>query len=417
MAEPKRYEGFAKGMDNRRSNFDGFEGLRDALNCDIQTSGKPRRRVGILQRIADAGAHSIWNDGAKLLWATSTTVKSAVPGNFAPTTLYTDSRLAKPLSWVTLHGITYFSNEDVNGVIDITGAYHPWGIVPPSAPPVCTGDGGNRIVMVTCTFVMSSGEESGAPIAVACTCSDSPSIQVSSIPQSTDARVVATRLYVTPLDSDEFYREVDVPAGTTSTTLRGFFATGQQLITQFMQNMPPGQLLEYHNGTIYTAINNILVHTDPLRYNLWDNNDNFFEFPNRITLLKSVPHGPSRSERPGMFVGSDKTYFLSDIGTDEVDQKVVLGYGAVEGAAMHVPNSDHVLWLSAKGIERGVSGGKVEHLTEDQIAMDVYARACLGMVERSGHRALVAIAQSSVHTPLLSSDWIANETERKQIVE
>lgn len=406
-------------MDNRREEFDGVPDVaRNVVNGDILTSGRVRMRFGPQQRIASAGAHSIASDGAKLYWATANALKTASPTNLIASTLLTDARLAKPLSWTTLNGLSYFSNEDVNGVINASGLYEPWGIVPPSAPPTVTGNGGSRFVMVTCAFVTapktgeSYGEESGAPIGAVASVSDTPVIAVTSIPQSTDARVVATRLYVTALDGSEFYREVDVPAGQTSITLQGYFGTGQEIRTQFMANPPPGQLLEPHHGSIYIAAGNTLWHTQDLRYNLYDDTARFFMFPERITMIKAVPHGESRSQRPGMFISADRTYFIAEIGTAEPEVKPVLEYKAIEGAAMHVPKSDDVLWLSERGVVQGKPGGVVENLTESQIAMDKYTRAAMGLHERDGHRALVVVGQASSATPLLSTDWTADEVER-----
>lgn len=411
--------GWAKGMDTRREEFDlERDALRNVVNADILTSGRIRMRFGPQQRIASAGAHSVATDGTKLYWATANLLRTASPTNLVASTLLTDARLAKPLSWLTLNGLTYFSNEDLNGLVNASGAYEAWGVVPPAVAPAVTGNGGSRFIMVTCAFVTAAktgetyGEESGAPLGVAAAVSDAPSVLVTGIPQSTDARVVATRIYATMLDGTEFYRQIDVPAGVTSVTLQGNFGVGQPLRTQFMTNPPPGQLLEHHHGSNYIAAGNVLWHTVDLRYNLYDPAARFFMFPERITMIKAVPQGQARGERAGMFVAADRTYFIAGIGTQTPEIAPVLDYKAIEGASMHIPETDEVVWLSERGVVRGKSGGVVTNLTEGRIAMDKYTRAAMGILERDGHRALVVVGQSAIATPLLSTDWVADEAER-----
>jgi hypothetical protein len=408
---PVKFQGWPRGMDNRRSDFDvNAAYLRSVINGDVLSSGRIRSRAGITQRVASAGAHSVANDGTALYWATANAIKRALPKNFAAATLLTDARLASPLSWVFLNGQGYFSNEAINGVINASGAYEPWGIVPPAAAPALSAMPGARTVQVTCAFVTGTGEISGAPLASSVSCGDNPAITVTAIPQSTDSRVVATRLFVNT--GKEFFKEADVPAGLTTWTLLGPFGAGELLDTQFMSQPPPGQLLEQHNGAMYVAQGSTIFSSAALRYNLFDNTDRYYPFSQRVTMMKAVPHGPSRAERPGMFVSADKTYFIEDIGDKEPDIRAVFEYKAIEGAAIHVPNSDDVMWLSERGICRGSSGGKVENLTEDQVAMDQYTRAAMGMLEREGHRAVLAIGQTASTLPLLNSDWTLGEIDR-----
>ena len=395
--KPIIYSGWPKGMDNRRANHDvPLDTLRDGLNVDVLTSGKVRLRSGITQAVADTGAHSVFSDGTRLVWATPTTLKTA-DGNFVKSTLLTDTRLAKPLSYVALHGEIYFSNEDINGKINAAGEYEPWGIVGPTTAPVCSAVAGVRRYQVTCTFVTASGEESGAPLGAEVLCSDIPSIQLTSIPQSSDSRVVATRIYVTNIDGTDFYAQLDIPTGITAWTLTGFFANGARLRTQFMAPPPPGQLLEYLNGVLYVASGSAIYHTDPLRYVLCAP-EGFFMEPKRVTLLKAVDDG--------VYVSSDQTYFLAAPGTKDVVRKPVLPYRAVEGAAVSMTDDGNVMWLSERGFVLGGNGGEVKNLTEGQLAMPSYERGCLGIVERDGHTAAVAVMQGEgTASPLVSEDY------------
>lgn len=398
MGEPVRMQGWPKGVDNLRADWDIPDGFaRDAVNVDILASGRVKRRPGIAQAIASAGAHSLFSDGpTRMVWATSTQLKIATP-NLEVTTLLTDVRLASPLSYVALHGRIYFSNEDVNGVINEANEYEPWGITPPTAAPTLLATAGERYVMVTCTFVADTGEESGAPEASRVACTDSPVIQVTAIPQSTDARVVATRLYVTALNGTEFYAEVDVPAGLTSYTLTGYFGTGQRLSTMHMQPPPAGQLLEEHNGKIYIASGPNVFFTQPLRYGLYRPDEDYLMYPERVTLLKAVA--------AGLFVSADQTYLERAIGTPEVQHELAFPYKAIERAAVTFPNQKGVAWLSERGFVLAGDDGAAANVNDGGFIPDEVTSACMGVLEAGGHKRVVAIAEEGAASPMAAQDF------------
>ena len=410
MADKIRYDGFAGGMNNRLDDFDfgDLTSLRNAVNVDILTSGKPRMRAGLVQRIADAGAHSVFSDGQRIVWATATALKIAGP-NLVARTLLTDVRLADPLSWLELHGELYFSNERINGKVNASDAYELWGITPPEEPPSLVALAGDRYVMVTCAFVLTSGEVSGAPVGAKVACTDTPSILVSNIPQSDDARVVATRLYVTDLNGRDFYAHADVPAGVTSYVVAGELCVGEQLKTQFMQPPPLGQLLTFCRGRIYIASGSNIFRTQPLRYGAYDPEEDFFMEPERVRLLKGCDDG--------LYLSSDRTYFLPDPGAAQRQRIPVLPYRAIEGAACDLPDSKDVMWFSERGFVRGSPGGVVKNLTEGQVDVESVERACMGVIGYRGHEAVVAIARDGTEGLEVSPDFTAAEAERIDALE
>jgi len=408
-------KGWAEGMDNRLSNTEmPASRLRNIVNGVMTAQNRIRRRRGISQVIADANAHSVYSDGSRLFWATPTALKVATPPFFAPVTVLTNVRLVAPLSFVFVNGVVYFSNEQINGTIDVNGVYAPWGIIPPSVAPACVSVDSyatkDKLFQVTCTFALASGEESGAPLGVQVSCGDVPSIALTNIPQSSDSRVTGTRIYATDIDGDNFYFQAFVPAGVTSTTIQGPFSGGDMLDTQFMQPPPPGQLLSFINGRIYIASGNIVYMTQPMRYGicnlgaLGDKQHDFYMFPQRVTLLKAVDNG--------CFVSSDITYFMSDSGTPKAQLQPRLPYKAYEGMACDVPNTRDVMWFSERGFVLGKSDGAVKNLVEDQIAVDSMLRGCIGFIEQNGVKTVVAISRDSVVSPLAADDYVSAEATR-----
>ena len=400
MSATIKYTGWPGGMDNRSADHDLLRKqeeavLRDAVNIDVLSSGKLRLRDGIKQVVADADAHSVFSDGSRLVWATGDTLKVA-DANFDKATALTDSRLSAPLSWLQLNGELYFSNEQINGKL-IDYAYEPWGVVPPLTPPVCTpGSSGPYRYQATCTFVTAAGEESGAPIAAQVLCGEVSSLQLSAIPQSSDSRVVATRIYITNIDGTDFYAQHDVPAGVTAWSFNGFFADGALLRTQFMEPPPPGQLLEYNNGRIYIASGKVVWYTEPLRYGCVDLTQSFFAYSRRVTMLRGI--------KQGMYIGADKTYFLPGAGTKDVEQIILEDARPIEGASLKLPQGEEVVWLADLGFRRG-TGGQASGATDDRIAMDQFTRAALGLVEQNGLVKVVAVAEEGSPSTLVSEDF------------
>jgi hypothetical protein len=400
-----KFRRFPKGVDNRRADQDiAAGGLRLGENVDILNSGLARRRRGISQNVASAGAHSLFADDTRRVWATVDAIKlDHGPGTVVRTVL-TDARLGSPLSWVSLHGELYFSNEDINGKINAADEYEQWGITPPDSLPLLSGSG-NRIVQLTCTFVTGSGEESGAPLGTAVLCGDNAIINVTGIPQSLDPRVLYTRIYVTDLDGTEFFQQVDVPAGVTSYLIRGPLCVGQQLTTQFMLPPPPGQLIDYDNGRMLIACDRFVIHTKGLRYSLYDPTVDYVQYPERVTLLKAV--------EDGIYISAVDTRFVTDLGTETPGNRPVFPYRAIEGSAIDLPNSKDVMWLSERGVIRAGASGQARNLTEGQIAMSRYARACMGVFEYSGHKAAIAITSgANVPNPEVAADYLEAESTR-----
>lgn len=393
-------EGWPSGIDNRSSDADvPRSSLRDAVNCDILSSGKPRRRRGLRQVIADAGAHSVFATDLWMVWATATTLCICGPG-LTKTVLLTDARLRYPLSFVEVNKKIYFSNEYINGTITQAGAYEPWGIVAPTTAPIISAPAGDRYIMATCTFVLASGEESGAPLGYKISCTDTPVITIAGIPQSSDARVAYTRVYLTALDGQEFYAAIDVPAGQVTASYSGYTDVGPMLSTQFCDAPPPGQLLSAKNGVIHIASGNNVFHTVPLYYGLCELDEGYFAFPSRVTMIAATDDG--------LFVSADQTYFIKSATTDLADLHPILPYKAIEGAFTDIPESNDVMWFSERGFVRGSPEGEMVNLTDAMIAVDKHTRGAMGIVEYNGHRAVVAIMRDCLAAnPLVSADFRA----------
>lgn len=391
--------GWSGGVNNRQTDYDlASDELRDGVNVDVLLSGKIRRRRGMSQAFADPGAHSLYSDNSNFYWATQATLRKSTP-DFVVQTLDTGAKYASPISFAGLNNTTYFSSETVNGAI-IGGALIPWGITPPDrAPLVSSASWGQLYYHVTCTFVLASGEESGAPASAVTLSDSSETLNLSAIPQPTDNRVTAVRLYVSPMGSVEMFHYSDIPVGRLTYTVRGPFGQGPLLRTQFHAPPPLGQLIERYYGYMLVASGSVLYYTTPFSPNLVDMRKGFIPFPERITMVMAV--------NDGFYVSSDQTYFVSGFNTPSMQLNPVLPYRAIERAAAHIPNSNDVIWLSERGFVLGSASANVRNMTEGKVVVEKADGGCLGVVERDGDKRFVAVVADGAPPPLVSSGFLA----------
>lgn len=406
---PIKYLGWPRGVNNIASDADMptndrgvVNALRDAVNVDILNTGIARRRAGINQKIAESSTHSVYSNDALFVWATTNTLR-VTSDMLVLNTILTDVKLAKPISYTDVNGDIYFSNEDINGIIRADGSYEKWGIEPPAVAPTAACAAGPNQYQVTCTFVTKSGEESGAPTGFNFQCADRPTIRINNVPQSSDSRVVATRIYMTNIDGVEMQQVIDLPVGILTWVLNGFFSHGDALKTQFMKPPPPGQLLEFHNGVIYIASGKNVYHTEPLRFGVHDPQANFFMYPSRVTLIKKVVDG--------IYTSADQLYFMPNIGTTDVTQMAKMPYKAIEGAVCEVPDSEDFFFISDRGFVRATIGGEIVNLTEQNIVIDGYTRGAMCYSSFDGHKAIVALFKNGVQNPAVSGDYLASLNE------
>ena len=409
-----KVSGWPMGVDNRRADFDlPDDTLRDGVNVDVLTSGQLRRRRGVSRVVPDSNAHSIFANAQRMVWATPTTLRM-MDTTGGVKTLLTDTRLANTLSWVDMDGVMYFSNEQINGIVNASGAYEPWGIAVPTTAPTLVAPTGPYMFQVTCTFVTSTGEESGAPLGAQVSTTDPAQIVLMNIPQSADSRVVATRIYATEIDGEAFFRVVDIPAGLTTYAIEGPFGGGMSLTTQFNGPPPPGQLLEVHKGVIYIASGNTVWYTMPFRPRMVNNQKAFFQYPERVTLIKGVSAVGARVRHlDGMFVSSNALVFLRSVGSEEVEQIPIAPIRAVEGAVCNLPQTTDIMIFTDRGFVRCRQGGEIEMLTEKQLAPDRYNKGTMGHVQFNGHQAIIAIFDTPTTAGYASPDYAAGDALRR----
>ena len=419
----RNIRGFPAGVVNRVPEHEVPDGaLRKAINVDLSADGTVSRRPGYTQRVA-ARMHSL---AAEPLWPHMLAVKDGVlvayDDNLTETVI--QAVADSPASAVQA-GDFYWWTDGIDFLridIDDLSVRPVWTPCPGqcSATPYAAA-GGLRAgrYQVALTWLDDTGAESGATQAVVVDVPEGGGIELA-IPVNPDA--AKTRVYMSPTNGDVLYFARDLPAAATS-ALVGSPPPGKALATQFLEQLPPGQLVRFWNGRLLVAAGNVLTWSEAMRYGL-RHYDNTVTMRDTINLMQPVGAG---EEGAGVYVDDGKrTYFMS--GGDPKDWNRVIRYpfGAVPGTGITVPASafpdidytgEAAFWLASNGVFcLGLPGGTVIPLTEKHLALPKFERGASMFRTNNGKRQVVTAASGGDTNEFAFSDSIVAEVRRHGVV-
>jgi hypothetical protein len=388
---------FPKGKNNVSHETDlPDNAARELLNVDLTNSGHPSRRKGYTSVYASGGEtiHSLFSTKNLTVFMQGQSLKQLHP-DFSATNIRTGLDPDNPISYAEVNELIYFSNGDDTGVIDSDGTHAEWGVDAPLGQPLAIQIPGSLdagTYQIAVTYLNILGEESGSIRATTITVPVGGGITLTNIPQSTAASI---NIYVTAANGDQLYWQANIPMGETTYSLTSL-NRGRLLETQFLERMPPGQIVRYGHGRMWVAVDDLLIFSPALRYGLFDPRFTYFRFPKTIDIVQPI--------EDGIYVIADKTYFLAGTDPMEMKQEVVYPYPGVRGTGMAVPHSkfvaendlisdsakeDVAFWYSTHGAVVGYPRGNIHPLTEDRVAIAEYGKGASLLREEDGIRQLV----------------------------
>ena len=351
---------------------------RDAENVDFDKDGKPSRREGFTLAIAGTRVHSLWGDkDFPLALYVDNGVLLATRDDLSTFQVRAGLSPGNPLSYCVAAGKVYWSNAEVNGCVSADGIALPWGVAGPGGQPTLAGGSGigglaAGSYQVAVTFLSAAGEESGASLAAQVDVPEGGGITLTGIPQPLDVGA-KVRVYLSGANGDKLYHVTDLAAGMT-TLLLGVSQLGKPLDTQFLDAMPPGQIVRWLNGIVWVASGSGVIYSEPLRYGLTNLAQNRFALNARVDMMEPVNAG---GQAPGMYIAAgERTYFMAGATPALMSPVIKYPHGAVPGTACQVPASvfgiestDPVpYWLARNGVGCiGLPGGTVMPLREGQV--------------------------------------------------
>ena len=405
----KTFPSFEKGMNNIGSPHTLDDDVfRNAVNVDIHDKGAWSRRKGKTKAYDGTIAKgTLWADrGIGLtLFVEGGELKRLNADNTAD--VIRSSVTNKPMSYVLVNGIVYYSNGFVNGKI-VEGNDKPWGVEPPGSQPTLTatttGELPAGVYQVAVTFVAEDGVESGTGLAGTVTLASSGGIALTGLPQP-DVQTHKVRVYVSTASGEILYKYGDFsPYGMVGITRLS--ETTYPLRTQFGVRPQPFDLACYNNGRIFMAVGSTLYATDPLNYELVMPHKFFFQFAERITVVLPT--------QDGVYVVADKTYFIKDVDTDNLVQVDSVPYGAAFGSGIEIGNkANEVAWWSEKGLVIAGPGGDAKNVMLDNVAVSNFEQGKLIYREQDGMKQILAVLQNGMQSLYAADDWVASEIARR----
>lgn len=402
-------QGWPKGVDNVHTDYElPDDMLRRGVNVDVFDSGKLRRRKGHTIVTSLSGAHSMWSDGSAAYYARSNALYRFYE-NGVSTSLGTFQCGTNRVAFVKVDSEVYMTCSTARAAIR-NGAMVSWGIAVPSVPPTIAATTGvlpAGTYHAAVTYLTADGRESGASLITKIVLATTGGIVTTAMPVSGDSSVTRKRLYVSTTDGEIMYMAAEVSAATQFVTVSTLPA-GPELRTAYLVPPPLGVALAYFNGRIFivdAADPTVVWYTEATDYGHVNMRKNFYKFGAAVTMIVNVDDG--------IYVAADQTYFISQAGSAEHSQRLVLEAGAVFGSAASIPDTTDAIWMSERGAVIGKAGGVVSVLSGAQVSSGGMIDGAAMVREQDSVRQYVVVGSNSQVSALQAGSYAEAEIVRR----
>lgn len=348
--------------------------LKEAVNIDIDKEGKIHKRKGY-QRKLTGNFHSLWSNETNCYAVKDENLISILP-NYSYTTIDTGYSTDRLSYETTGDNRVYFTSISKTGIIE-NNIVRPWGISKVNPQPslgLTTGFLSKGRYQVALTYVSFDGRESGASLATILDIPvDNSGINITNITSSTDPTVSTIRVYCSTPNGQVLYFNKDISSALTSTQIKDLSNSHFQLNTFNIDIPPKGSIVKYSNGIMYLADKNILWYSEPFSYEWFNYRTNFLQFESDIRSICPVENG--------LWVGTDKLYWLSGRGPDSLSRSLKENVKVVKGTEQKILGSYLFIqntpvgykWIIAtnKGLFALYNDGMVLNLSEKNVSMPI----------------------------------------------
>jgi len=324
------------------------------------------------------------------------------------------------VAYEDIKGDIYFTDGNVTGIYS-NDTLLPMGIPVPALNPVLVSSTGilpaGRYGVIF-TSVDSAGLESGATFAEYIDLPEDSAIVVTGIP-ATSADAAYLNVYATRDNGSTFYKHSAANFGDASITIAAQ-PSGVICRTQFMDKMPAGHMLAFHQNRLYVAVDNIIYYSEPYNYGITDISKNFIMLPSRVTLMAPEPQG--------LFVSAkdDKTYYVSGQDPAKFSMVEKADYPANENTQARIDldmfgegvGGEVWVWASKRGICSGIIGGSFRNLTKGKYAIPTGAVGSAIFSQKDGISQYLGIIHSddNERNNLYTSDIATAEIRRNGVI-
>lgn len=268
--------------------------LKEATNIDIDKSGGIHKRPGY-QLKASGSFHSLWGEGGNFLVVKDSNLSRINPDyTFTTLSSYIHNERISYTS-VDFSSDVFFVSQDMQGHI-VEDTVYPLGYQSPQRPALTevTGSGNltTGVYQVALTYVSSTGEESGARLAVQIEISNGSRINVTNIKASTETDIDSIRVYCSTPNGETLYLVGETSNSNGSFTIGDVHTVGVTPLKSFnMYPAPKGDIIRYYRGRLFIADGKTLWYSSPYSFNWWNLQSDFFSFESEITEVMPVKDG------------------------------------------------------------------------------------------------------------------------------
>lgn len=376
------------GMNNRLPDFalttqDGYW-LREAVNVDIDNSGRARRRDGVTLIQAMTAPHSVFMVSA----ISGYLVRASSLYAIIVSPVYSETLVKSLASNALVHytkvgSSIYYSNGVDTGRI-VGNVWYPWAMATPDSVTTTTIAGALHAgrYQVSVRYINDiTGEAGGDSASTQHELSASGAIRVTLPGPSSGATHV--QIFVSKLNGSQTYLCGTVSSDTVSFDITTTVATttSQPL---YLAPLPAGHNLFVNSGRLCCTSENRLYVGSAYRFGYYEPAKGYIDFESAITVAVANQFGT-------YVATTDKTYWLAgDIAKVE-RLSDPLPYGGVFGTAFHVPHKKLVGWFGDKGFVVGDEQGQVVAMMQDAVDVTVSGFPYVGVLETRGYRRVVSM--------------------------
>lgn len=350
----------------RRATF-----LRTGSNIDFTRHGTVKRRRGYALSIPGDAVHSLFSTSDRAFCADGDTLYELTgdPSDLSRTAVFNGLTPSRYVSYAEAPSGVLYTDGHVLRRITNDGDEPLAAPAPNSVPSASASTGLLRAgrYQVAFAYERANGEQSALSEPAVVTLGDNGGILVSGLPTVRPAGVEAVLVFATTPNGSTFFLQRRLFAALSSIELISFNRESRSF-THMLRELPPGQIVRFHNGRTLVAHGSLLLWSEPYNSGLYEAEHNFVAFPKRVSIIQPCGNG--------FFVVADQTYWLDGDFT-QASLRVVSGATGVEwsGFTEKSDDGDTAYWLSDHGIARGRPDGTV---TFDQDAELTFAKARAG---------------------------------------
>lgn len=348
-----------------------------ATNLDVTVGGKLELRAGFDAVMACTDARALFSCGQSLVLVDGDQLIALDRQAGSQFTVATIAA-AGPVSAAFLNGSLYLNT--LTDSLKFDGeSVSPWAIYAPR-PEVVAVDGAlpEGVYKVAVTAIQGGVESGAMPVILVL---DGSQELVISCADNRECLV-----YCSTANGQTLYRQGAIQSG--SMRIDYIADNSERLQTAELECLPFCDQLSAHQSMILGSRGRLLCHTEPMWPHLFNPITGFVQFPSDIAMHISVGSG--------VFVATtDKTYFISGIGTADISQREVFDFGAVPGTSVLLPDGS-ACWFTRYGQAIGAVDGSVSLPNRTAYSPDTGSIGAAGLLEYNGNQMVVTNMRGEV---------------------